>query len=394
MTPMQESILSPDGGGVLLAPVERSMVCSRMAGGRIVRIDGRGVVCGVPSCRGTALSAVLTLLAIASPLQLANLPHLRDYSKAPFFAASAAGLAWLMTPRRPRRILAVAVAVGAWLGVGIGFRTDVMLYLLPFAFGLLVCSPEALPSPWRVRAMALALSVGACVAIAWPILRVYSSGQSLWHVALLGLTNVYDAPEHLGIRRSLYEFGDQYLDQYVHSVVNNFWVRVHHTAMSDATYATASGEYYRRLFLMFPGDFVTHAWAAVLRSFQVPFDPSAVRIVPFGISAGWLRNLFAARWWLFSWLQLLALPMLVALAIGLSTRRRLAAVVLLGFVALSAGITTLQFQPRHYFHIELLVYWILAFAGGWLTRLLSTPSSRRSAPSSRRPAVSCRRRRC
>jgi hypothetical protein len=332
------------------------------------------------ACRvvaGRILAAVLTVLAIISPVQLGNLPHIRDYSKAPFFVATAAGLAWLMSPRPVPAILAIAVAVGALSGIGIGFRTDVLLYLLPFLAGLLVCSPEDQASKWRVRAAAFALCVGACVVVAWPVLRAYSSGQNIWHVALLGLTTPYDDQAHLGIRRSLYEFGDQYLDQYVHSVVNNYWDRVHHASISDgAMYAAASGEYYRRLFLTFPADFVTRAWAAVLKSFELPVDSTAVRIVPAGITGEWLRSVFWARWRLFSWLQPLALPTLVVLAVGLSTRRRLAAACLLGFIALSAGITSLQFQGRHNFQIELFVYWIFAAAGGWLTAVLSKQKER------------------
>ena len=41
------------------------------------------------ACRvvaGTTVSAVLSALAIVSPLQLANLPHIRDYSRRPFLS--------------------------------------------------------------------------------------------------------------------------------------------------------------------------------------------------------------------------------------------------------------------------------------------------------------------
>ena len=340
------------------------------------------------ACRlaaGTIVSVVLSMLAIMSPLQLANLPHIRDYSKAPFFVATGAALVWLMTPRRPKRIVALAIAIGVLLGFGMGFRTDVMLYFVPCVAGLLACSPEASASPWRVRVTAVAVFVTAAVAVAWPILRTYSEGQNLWHVALLGLATPFDGPEHLGIRRSLYDFGDQYLDQYIHSVVNNYWMRVHHGSVStSALYATSSGEYYRRLFLTFPADFATRAWAAVLRSFAVPVDLNAVRAVPFGISAEWLRRLFWSRWWVFSRLQPLALPMVMVVAVALSARRRLAAVFLVAFVVLSAGVTSLQFEGRHNFHIELIAYWIFAAACGGLVTIVSGFTHQSVAASSRR----------
>ena len=341
------------------------------------------------ACRlasGTIVSATLSALAIISPLQLANLPHIRDYSKAPFFVATGAALAWLMTPRHPRRIAALALAIGVLLGFGMGFRTDVMLYFVPCVAGFLACSPEASPSPWRVRVTAAAVFMATAVAVAWPILRTYSEGQNLWHVALLGLATPFDGPEHLAIRRSLYDFGDQYLDQYIHSVVNNYWMRVHDAPVStSALYAIASGEYYRRLFLTFPADFATRAWAAVLRSFAVPVDLNAVRAVPFGISAEWLRSLFWSRWWLFSRLQPLALPMVMVVAVALSARRRLAAAAfLVGFVVLSAGVTSLQFEGRHNFHIELIAYWIFAAVCGGLVTIVSGFTHRSVATSSRR----------
>ena len=325
------------------------------------------------ACRlvaGSVLSGLMTVLAIISPLQLANLPHIRDYSKAPFFVVSAAGLAWLMTPRSPRWIYVGASVVAALIGLGIGFRTDVMLYLIPFVAGLLVCMPEDTASPWRTRLGACALCLAVCFAVSWPILRVYSSSGTLSHVALLGLTTPFDSD--LGIRRSLYDFGDQYRDAYVNTVATSYWMRLHHAPVSDPMmYATASADYYRRLFHTFPADFVTRAWAAVLKCLNLPVDLNIATVVPSGITSGWLRNLYWWRWWLVSWSDGLAMPALVVLGMFLATRRRLAATFLIGFVALSAGVASLQFQPRHYFHVELLVYWIFAAAGAGLARVMS-----------------------
>jgi hypothetical protein len=367
LTPMQ------DVSRYLLAA---SAMSFRMAGVRWQALDwlsaalyaatAAAFYLGLRLVTGPAVSAALAVLAIVSPLQLGNLPHIRDYSKAPFFVVSAAALVWIMTPRRAWSIYAVAVVIGLLMGIGVGFRTDVMLYLPPFVAGLLVCTPEASTSPWRVRAAACALCVGACVVIAWPILRVYSSGQGLWHMALLGLAPPFD--HELGIRPALYGLGDRYLDQYVNAATSHYWMRVHHEPMSGASpmYAAASSEYYRRLFTTFPADFVTRAWAAVARSVDVAVDRDRVRAVPFGITAGWLSTVYWTRWWVLSWLQGAALPVAAALAIGLWARRRTAAVFFAGFIALSAGITSLQFQQRHYFHLEIVAYWIFAAAMGWL----------------------------
>jgi hypothetical protein len=122
---------------------------------------------------------------------------------------------------------------------------------------------------------------------------------------------------------------------------------------------------------MFPADFVTRAWAAVLKGLNLTVDLHVATVVPSGITRGWLSDVFWWRWWLMSWFDGLGLPTLVVLGMCLSTRLQLAAAFLVGFVALSAGITSLQFQPRHYFHVELLVYWIFAAGGAGLATVVS-----------------------
>jgi hypothetical protein len=337
---------------------------------------------------GTTLSAVLTVLAVFSPLHLDNLPHLRDYAKAPFFIIAATGLAWAMSPRRPRRIFAVALTVGTLVGLGIGFRVDVMMYLPPVVFGLLASTPES-STPWRVRLVAAALCISACVVSAWPILRVYSSGENLWHVALLGLMTPYD--HQLGIQPSVYEFGDQYRDTYVNNVATSYWMRVHHTPGSDPRmYPAVTGEYYRRLFVTFPADFVTRAWAAVVKSLNLPVDLNVARIAPFAVTARWLSSLYRFRWWVLSWFDGVVPLLLLAVAIGLAMRRWLAAIFLIGFVALSAGVTSLQFQPRHFFHLEMIDYWIFGAAAGGLSAVVSKWKMQSSAAGSAGRALALR----
>ncbi len=67
---------------------------------------------------------------MTSPLQFSQLPHLRDYSKAPFFMFTLCAVAWIALTRasRGRTVTALAI-IGAVLGVGFGFRTDVVSYL-------------------------------------------------------------------------------------------------------------------------------------------------------------------------------------------------------------------------------------------------------------------------
>jgi hypothetical protein len=96
-----------------------------------------------------------------STLHVQNLPHLRDYAKAPFVLALILILFWIVKhPPTPRRLVAWCVAYGLVLGVGYGFRTDFLACIPPF-FVTVLCSfpgfigarspPRPPPSPPALR---------------------------------------------------------------------------------------------------------------------------------------------------------------------------------------------------------------------------------------------------
>ena len=79
---------------------------------------------------------------VVSPVQLANLPHLRDYSKAPFTVALVMILvALVLRPRRTRDVLLLSLGYGLVMGVGYGFRTDLLVDIPPFLISVALFLP-------------------------------------------------------------------------------------------------------------------------------------------------------------------------------------------------------------------------------------------------------------
>ncbi len=138
----------------------------------------------------TVLSLVLALTWASSPLHLSQLPHLRDYAKAPFFVFMLCAVCWAATTRASRAVTIGAMAVaGAILGVGFGIRTDAAIYLPLILSTLIAFRPRLTGADLVTRLAATAVGMACFAVTASPILRVYQSANSFAHVAMLGLTD-------------------------------------------------------------------------------------------------------------------------------------------------------------------------------------------------------------
>lgn len=329
---------------------------------------------------GRILAVALTLLWILSPLQQVEMPHLRDYAKAPFFMFTACAAAWIALTRASRAtMLAALTFMGAVLGIGFGMRTDIGSYLPLLLLALVAFRPGLDRTDALTRLLAAGAAVAAFLIVAYPILRAYRSGNNLAHVAILGLSD--SSRDWLQLREAPYSFGYLHHDGYVATVLAAFADRSAELAapllQGTGDYAKWGDLYYGQLLRTFTADVLVRAWAAVIDIFQMPFQ--LVNALP----PPWVQpsydGLFTWRAAVLSWLQ--TLPPLVAgllLAVGIGTYRlRLLGLFLLLAVVLP-GMTSAQYQRRHVFHFEivaLFVYgcllhgiWRLASERQWLRR--------------------------
>lgn len=305
---------------------------------------------------GRALSITGTLLWLVSPMHLGNLPHLRDYSKTPFFILTLVAMAVILRERRPARLLLAGACFGLAQGLGFGMRTDVILNFAPFLLVLFAGGAQRLRDQLPIKFACAGVVFAVFTVAAWPILHAYGDTDAMSHVALLGLTTPFDAP--LGIRPAPYDFGYVYNDGFVVAEVTGNWARstagVTSMAPAAVPYAKGARAYYLALATMFPGDFLTRMAGSVIQTVNLPFSVTYGR-VPSGVTSRALS-------WLLEWRTVLMLSLIgtgpfVAIAlliiIGTSNLRN-------GLVAAAVFVfwTTfpfIQFHGRHTFHLEFVV---------------------------------------
>jgi hypothetical protein len=309
-----------------------------------------------------AIAAICACALAMSPTHLLNLPHLRDYAKAPFTLALILILGLLVTrPVRQRTVLLLALAYGIVLGVGYGFRTDFLVALPVLVFVLFAFLEGRLTGRLGLKAAASALFLATFFLVSWPVLSsVIHSGGCQWHVALLGLQSTFDEP--LGIVPAPYDFGHVYADGYVIRGVQGYARRTEAEApvpvYCSHAYDVYSGRLIRDIFVAFPADLITRAYASVLQVVELPFTALAPPMT------GWAPSLYNARRLALDHrrhIGLLIVTMALLVVSAVSVRLGLFFVFCLGYFA---GYPALQFQGRHYFHFEFITWWAVAFLLG------------------------------
>jgi hypothetical protein len=310
-----------------------------------------------------AAAAVAMLLTI-SPGNLAYLTSLRDYSKAPFVLASVFVLALLIV-RPMARVWTVGLAAlfGAIVGVGYGFRND-LLIMAPFGAAVVLV---LLPGGWKQQlprnvAAVLAL-LAAFLCAGWPALRGLKTGGCQFHYALLGLTRPMIT--ELGLAGASYSFGDHFLDTFVDLKVGDYAQRTQGSAapgLCSPEYDAVSGKLFTQLATTFPADLALHAYGAVLMiTYAGPVIPEIMSYVqPFPDSAAMRRayrglNLVSRS---LSGLGPLVTMLAVSVAWMWSPRLGIALTV---FVLFLCGYTAIEFEARHWFHLRFIPWWSALF---------------------------------
>jgi hypothetical protein len=308
-----------------------------------------GVLYGATTAIGFALcrlivgrtAAVLCAAALClSPLQRSNLPNLRDYAKAPFTLALLLILiALAIRPWRTRDVLLLSLAYGVVMGVGYGFRTDLLIGIPPLLVTIALFLPDGLHRHVAAKLVAVLLFATGFAAAGWPIIRaVTSAGGCQWHFSLLGLTDPFN--DALGVRGGAYGWGHLYKDEYMWATVSSYAGRFRpelgYIEYCSHEYDAASWDYLRRILSTFPADMVTRAYGSVLQVLGLPFHRLSV----------------------LSFLGPAAATALVLSAASVALRLGLFALFLLLYFG---GHPAIQFLPRHYFVFELVGLLAIAF---------------------------------
>ncbi|WP_115707529.1 hypothetical protein [Legionella sainthelensi] len=295
-----------------------------------------------------SFSLLLTLFIAISPLQMYYVVQLRDYSVAPFLLSIVGIIGTLVTnsPNR-KKLLVSSFFSGSLLGLGLGFRTDILVMLPFFLISLLFFVKIEHKAIQRKLEAILIFSI-SFFAVGYPVLQAYHSygGGGLAHVIILGLADSFTP--NLGLRQlETYSIIPLYFDLVPYTIVNSFSERIY--GIEHLMPATAKEyNYYSSLFLLnylstFPADFLVRIYASML---QVPliFIHGVVQKIAAYIP---LRTVAAV------------LPFFVTATIAFF-QLRIALFILFTLLYLGAY-PVLQFDPRHYFYLEFVGLWFIGF---------------------------------
>lgn len=313
-----------------------------------------------------------------STVWLEQMPHLRDYSKAPFILAAMFLTALVALRPLSRRSLTLAcLACGAVVGVGIGFRSDVGVMAPIFLASLVLFRDRG---PWRgLRAKGLgaaAFVLALTIAAAPVVFRTYGGRSNPYHVLLLGFTPRSEA--NLLIAPSMYGYGLEYSDVYVAEAVSHYSQRATgHPATPpfncargcSGAYNDASRAYWLRILRHFPADAFTRVVAAGDVIMNLPFQnrvPDFLNATLPGQRA--IDQVFGVFSHLNGYGGLMALLLVIAASIA-GVRQAGFAVAQLAAVF---GYSSLEFEQRHVFYLEIVsvlaMTMVAAMSWGWIAR--------------------------
>jgi hypothetical protein len=281
-----------------------------------------------------------TLLFVLSPTVANVVFNIRDFSKAPFILGTILGLLYLLrTPREARTFTRVAVALGVVIGLGLGFRRDLLIAIPPVLL-LLACAPMAGGGFAVRRRLTSALAFLTLVGLlgAPVFLAFQEKGSLVSHDILMGMSTELD--DEMGLTRALYERVPVRHDAYVSGISSALGMRM------EAAQAAAGDEismvrgdaaknvYLTQTILTFPADMVLRAETATLHVLN-----GVANFWPWP-GKGW--NDFIEH---YGWL--LALLCFTGAGMVQPLRAGLALLILLYF----GGVTSLQYEFRHAFHL-------------------------------------------
>lgn len=351
---------------------------------------------------GRPLAMAGALLILMSPVHLSMVPLLRDYAKAPFLLAAFLIMGRLVKgPFTKSSTLGLAALGGLVVGLGMGFRKDLLICVPGFILVLLCFLPKGGRGRVVAKLGALVVFAACCIVCSLPILLESTGGSNTIHLFLLGLTKPFDAM--LGVAGTPCGLNAPYNDAFIISAINGCGYLKDHNTTTFGYYVPEYGLYGRQILLAmarhFPADMAIRAFAAVLRILnEMPFANLAgffneELVAPAGATNDFVLKLYEWRLDVLRPLQGLGFLFAAAALVLISTRNLRAAVFCLFFLMYFAGHTALQFALRHVFHLEFIAFWALGFllhqTGRWAYGLVRGKAFRRAqaAPSETGPGL-------
>jgi len=312
------------------------------------------------------ISAVLGSCFLAlSPAALPLIFLLRDYGKAPFFIWSIIFLIQALRVQRLKAMLLWVAASAAMVGIGCGFRADLIILLPLGMISLLLVFDIKL---FVKRALAAGLFMVVVLFSAFPILSAGKSG-TYGSLIIEGMSDPFRSYLQLG--PTPYSFGAAYSDELVLSSVaadeapeRPDWNAHEGQPVYGVSQATElSGQNWQRFFPFFPADFVVQAFKSAswiigfpaLAAVDRPPDPGYPVMTgpPVSVVMKPIYVILAHHW--MPWLGMVGLTVFFWRIWSRSKSEAIALAFLFGALL---TYPVVQFSIRHVFHLEFI--WLMA----------------------------------
>jgi len=308
-------------------------------------------------CMGRVLSLAGALLYAVGGAALYSVSSFRDYSKAMFILAAVLVFVRLLRLGAKRQTLIESGALlGIILGIGIGFRYDIMV-LLPPALFLLAAAPSAHHAyHWKSRLAAMLLMGALFFACALPVLTAETERGTHDHI-MGGLAP--GLSERLGIGGADYQLIAENDDMLTWALVNHLAIETEGGTEAIRFIGEEAAAPGRRLlfelFTTFPGDLYLRGLAA----FRTIAETTPITSAPFDAEPTRTLTRWAAP--VTAHLSQWGLVYLGAALLALGTLRLHTALTALILIVYLCAYTSLQFFERHYFHLTVLLPLALGF---------------------------------
>ncbi len=336
------------------------------------------------------------LVAGASSAMLHMGVTYRDFGRAPFILCLLAVLSALISRSSSLlRLLGLSAVLGLLLGVGVGFRQDLLICIPPVLFTMLFFSPVSVKCPIKARLAAAMITLLVFMIVGWPVLHgtALEGGQATVHPLFHGISPEFEG--NLDFGHASYEsliatdpaaFGA--ISVYARRTGN----RDSMVNKNCSEYRRASGDmtapllwdpflYYngavyaqfgrllmKQILLHFPADIVARAWRTVAAFYQMPAEMHRALMDAPADPPAWLWMLIKGQGKLATLMERCGFLFTATALIAVSMFNLHLALYLTGMLAWFAGYPSLWYESRHFFFLVFVPVWSMLACVEWPLR--------------------------
>ncbi len=274
----------------------------------------------------------------------AFLPQLRDFCIVPFIFIFIYLFALLTRlPFKISTLLLITVAAGAVMGIGLGFRDDMFVYMPLFIITVLFFMPVELTKKLGIKLLAIAIYLALIVILVSPLYTKNKQTNNNFHLILLGLSNYVNFS--LGVKNSpIYTMVYKYSDQFITSVMQAYAYTIYHVfplVYMRGLYGNFTLLYSLEIFKNFPADIFIRTIASITNVIDITQHLHESTIF-------YILRFTSIAWTILGILVIRIFSLRLAIFVGL-------------LVLFLGSYPVLQFEIRHVFYLLMIPIWILGF---------------------------------